>query len=47
MPQGMVIVQKAATIAAKNVFHDYVTAQRDRWQAEARAGIELIKSLQG
>ncbi len=38
---------KAATILARNTFHDYVNAQRDRWQAEAKAGIELIKTLQG
>lgn len=44
-PQGMAIVQKAATIRAKNTFHDYVNAQRDRWQAEAKAGIKLIQEL--
>jgi hypothetical protein len=37
--------KRAATIAAKNLFHDFVNAQRDRWEAEAKAGLALIKEL--
>ncbi len=37
--------RKTATIKAKNVLFDYVQMQRDRWQAEAKAGIALIQSL--
>ncbi len=44
-PQGMEPVRKAASIAARNVFHDYVTAQGYRWQTEAEAGIKLIREL--
>lgn len=37
--------RKTATIRAKNTFHDFVNAQRDRWQAEADAGFALIREL--
>ncbi len=37
--------RKVATVTAKNVLFDYVQTQRDRWQAEAQAGIALIQSL--
>lgn len=36
---------KTASNTAKNVFHDFVNAQRDRWQREANEGIALIQSL--
>lgn len=38
-------IRTSASNAAKNTFHDFVNAQRDRWQAEATAGVELIKKL--
>jgi len=37
--------QKVATIAARNVFHDYITEQSDRWEYEAREGVQLIQEL--
>jgi hypothetical protein len=36
---------KAGNIAARNLFHDYVQAQRNRWKAEAEAGLALIQTL--
>jgi hypothetical protein len=36
---------KAGNIAARNVFHDYVQQQRNRWKAEAEAGLALIQTL--
>ena len=38
-------LRKVATVVAKNVFHDYVNAQRDRWQKEAQDGLALIQQL--
>ncbi len=36
---------KAASTLARNTFHAFIVAQRDRWQSEANAGLELIRSL--
>jgi len=36
---------KAGNISARNLFHEYVQAQRNRWKMEAEAGLALIQTL--
>lgn len=45
LPPGTIERQKSASIVARNVLFDFVSAQRDRWQAEATAGLDLIRKL--